>query len=284
MYLCRIQSDQLYTWSDEYPERAHCRLTKTSQRSCAPTAPAASGPARLPHRALQTVWQAGMQMHRRPRPWSQVLSVDKLPQRCWIVSSSRRSCRFYNASGTGRFLSIATGFRPGRSTHQAVSEAQQHIVEGHRWVVDLDLEKFFDRVNHDKLMGQVAKRITDSRMRKLIRAFLNAGVMENGLVSPTVEGTPQGGPITPRTQKITSNLSGGCGSGGNRVRIDVCRKRLYVYDRCRAPAQPRRPSASIAHESCFGKSINFPMRPSDWRKTVPFRRVKPTATSNTLSN
>src|SRR6266480_1415348 len=202
MYLCRIQSDQLYTWSDEYPERAHCRLTKTSQRSCAPTAPAASGPARLPHRALQTVWQAGMQMHRRPRPWSQVLSVDKLPQRCWIVSSSRRSCRFYNASGTGRFLSIATGFRPGRSTHQAVSEAQQHIVEGHRWVVDLDLEKFFDRVNHDKLMGQVAKRITDSRMRKLIRAFLNAGVMENGLVSPTVEGTPQGGPLSP----LLSNL------------------------------------------------------------------------------
>ena len=113
MYLCRIQSDQLYTWSDEYPERAHCRLTKTSQRSCAPTAPAASGPARLPHRALQTVWQAGMQMHRRPRPWSQVLSVDKLPQRCWIVSSSRRSCRFYNASGTGRFLITATGFGPG---------------------------------------------------------------------------------------------------------------------------------------------------------------------------
>ena len=182
------------------------------------------------------------------------------------------------------FSEHSYGFRPGRSTHQAVSEAQQYIVEGHRWVVDLDSEKFFDRVNHDKLMGQVAKRIADARMRKLIRALLNAGGMENGLVSPTVEGTPQGGPITPRTQKITSNLSGGCGSGGNRVRIDVCRKRLYVYDRCRARTMPRRPSASIARGSCFGKSINFPMRSSDWQRTVPFRRVKPTATSSTLSN
>src|SRR2546426_8228108 len=88
----------------------------------------------------------------------------------------------------------------------------------------------------------------------------------------------QGGEMTPRTQEITSNLSGGCGSGGNRVRIDVCRKRLYVYDRCRARTMPRRPSASIARGSCFGKSINFPMRSSDWQRTVPFRRVKPTAT------
>src|ERR1035438_6679003 len=68
--------------------------------------------------------------------------------------------------------------------------------------VDLDLEKFFDRVNHDKLMGQIAKRVEDKRLRKLIRAFLNAGVMENGLVSPSVEGTPQGGPLSP----LLSNL------------------------------------------------------------------------------
>ena len=79
MYLCGVQSDQLYTWSDEYPERAHCRLTKTPQRASAPTAPAPSRPARLPHRALQTVWQVRMQMRRRPRPWSQVLSIGKLP-------------------------------------------------------------------------------------------------------------------------------------------------------------------------------------------------------------
>jgi RNA-directed DNA polymerase len=94
------------------------------------------------------------------------------------------------------------GFRPGRSAHQAVAQAQQYIAEGYGWCVDLDLEKFFDRVNHDKLMGRIAKRVEDKRLLKLIRAFLNAGVMENGLVSPSVEGTPQGGPLSP----LLSNL------------------------------------------------------------------------------
>jgi RNA-directed DNA polymerase len=83
-----------------------------------------------------------------------------------------------------------------------VAQAQQYVAEGYGWVVDLDLEKFFDRVNHDKLMGQIAKRVEDKRLRKLIRALLNAGVMENGLVSPSVEGTPQGGPLSP----LLSNL------------------------------------------------------------------------------
>jgi RNA-directed DNA polymerase len=94
------------------------------------------------------------------------------------------------------------GFRPGRSAHQAVAQAQEYIAQGYDWVIDLDLEKFFDRVNHDKLMGQVANRIEDKRLLRLIRAFLNAGVMENGLVSPSVEGTPQGGPLSP----LLSNL------------------------------------------------------------------------------
>jgi RNA-directed DNA polymerase len=100
------------------------------------------------------------------------------------------------------FSDRSYGFRPGRSAHQAVAQAQQYIAEGHSWCVDLDLEKFFDRVNHDKLMGQIAKRVQDKRLRRLIRAFLNAGVMENGLVSPSVEGTPQGGPLSP----LLSNL------------------------------------------------------------------------------
>src|SRR5580704_13526869 len=95
------------------------------------------------------------------------------------------------------FSDHSYGFRPGRSAHQAVAQAQRYIAEGHGWCVDLDLEKFFDRVNHDKLMGQIAKRVEDKRLLKLIRAFLNAGVMENGLVSPSVEGTPQGGPLSP---------------------------------------------------------------------------------------
>ena len=100
------------------------------------------------------------------------------------------------------FSGHSYGFRPGRSAPQAVEAAQQYIAAGYGGVVDLDLEKFFDRVNHAKLMGQVAKRVGDKRVLKLIRAFLNAGVMENGLVSPVDEGTPQGGPLSP----LLSNL------------------------------------------------------------------------------
>jgi RNA-directed DNA polymerase len=88
------------------------------------------------------------------------------------------------------FSEHSYGFRPGRSAHQAVDKAQQYIAEGCRWVVDLDLEKFFDRVNHDRLMAKIAERVGDKRMLKLIRAFLTAGVMEHGLVSPVDEGTP----------------------------------------------------------------------------------------------
>ena len=94
------------------------------------------------------------------------------------------------------------GFRPGRSAHQAVAQAQQYIADGYRWCVDLDLEKFFGRVSHDKLMGRIAQRISDQRMLRLIRAFLQAGVMEGGLVSPVDEGTPQGGPLSPLLSNI----------------------------------------------------------------------------------
>jgi RNA-directed DNA polymerase len=100
------------------------------------------------------------------------------------------------------FSEHSFGFRPNRSAHQAVARAQQYIAAGYCWTVDLDLEKFFDRVNHDKLLGRMAQRVADKRMLKLVRAFLNAGVMENGLVSPTDEGTPQGGPLSP----LLSNL------------------------------------------------------------------------------
>jgi RNA-directed DNA polymerase len=100
------------------------------------------------------------------------------------------------------FSETSFGFRPGRSAHQAVERAQQHIASGHDVVVDVDLEKFFDRVNHDILMGLVAKRVTDKRILKLIRGFLTAGVLEGGLVGPTEEGTPQGGPLSP----LLSNL------------------------------------------------------------------------------
>ncbi len=100
------------------------------------------------------------------------------------------------------FSEHSLGFRPGRSAHQAVERAQAYIASGHHVVVDIDLEKFFDRVNHDILMGLVAKRVTDKRILKLIRGFLTAGVLADGLVSPTEEGTPQGGPLSP----LLSNL------------------------------------------------------------------------------
>ena len=100
------------------------------------------------------------------------------------------------------FSEHSYGFRPGRSAHQAVEQAQQYIAAGYRWVVDLDLEKFFDRVNHDRLMAKIAARVSDKRLLKLIRAFLRAGVMENGLVNPVDEGTPQGGPLSPLLSNI----------------------------------------------------------------------------------
>jgi RNA-directed DNA polymerase len=100
------------------------------------------------------------------------------------------------------FSDHSYGFRPGKSAHQAVAQAQRYIAAGCSWVVDLDLEKFFDRVNHDRLMAQIAKRVDDKRLLKLIRAFLNAGVMENGLLGPSVEGTPQGGPLSPLLSNV----------------------------------------------------------------------------------
>jgi len=95
------------------------------------------------------------------------------------------------------FSEHSYGFRPGRSAHQAVAQAQKCIQDGFTWVVDLDLKKIFDRVNHDVLMARLAKRMSDKRVLKLIRAFLEAGVLEHGLVGPTDEGTPQGGPLSP---------------------------------------------------------------------------------------
>jgi group II intron reverse transcriptase/maturase len=95
------------------------------------------------------------------------------------------------------FSKHSHGFRPGRRAHDAIVEAQRHIQEGRRWVVDVDLEKFFDRVNHDVLMGRLAKRIEDARCLRLIRRYLEAGILANGVAMERTEGTPQGGPLSP---------------------------------------------------------------------------------------
>jgi len=101
------------------------------------------------------------------------------------------------------FSEHSYGFRPGRSAHQAVAQAQQYVAEGYEHVVDIDLEKFFDRVNHDMLMSRVAKRVSDKRLLRLLRAFLNAGIMDGGRVNPPQDaGVPQGGPLSP----LLSNL------------------------------------------------------------------------------
>jgi RNA-directed DNA polymerase len=100
------------------------------------------------------------------------------------------------------FSDRSYGFRPKRSAHQAVERAQGYIEEGYAWVVDMDIEKFFDNVNHDMLMARVARKVADKRCLKIIRAFLNSGVMEGGLQSPTEIGTPQGGPLSPLLSNI----------------------------------------------------------------------------------
>jgi RNA-directed DNA polymerase len=100
------------------------------------------------------------------------------------------------------FSESSYGFRPDRSAHGAVETAQRYIREGRRWVVDIDLEKFFDRVNHDRLMARVSTKVRDKRVLGLIRGFLTAGVLEGGLVQPSEEGTPQGGPLSPLLSNI----------------------------------------------------------------------------------
>ena len=100
------------------------------------------------------------------------------------------------------FSASSYGFRPNKSAHQALEAAREYVSKGYNWVVDLDLEKFFDRVNHDMLMGRIAKRIGDKRILRLIRAYLEAGILVEGVVMMRDEGTPQGGPLSPLLANI----------------------------------------------------------------------------------
>jgi hypothetical protein len=182
------------------------------------------------------------------------------------------------------FLPASYGYRPNKSALEAVGQARQ-MCWAYDWVCDLDIKGFFDNLDHDLMMKAVRKHAQERWMELYIERWLKAPAQdEEGRLLKREKGTPQGGVMTPRTQKITSNSRGGCDSGVNRVRIDPCRKRLYIYDRCRVPAMFRRPSASFAHGRYFGKSSNSQMRPNAWRGIAPSHRAKPTVTSNRPSN
>jgi RNA-directed DNA polymerase len=182
------------------------------------------------------------------------------------------------------FKGFSYGFRPGRNPHQAL-DALAVGIQGKRvsWVLDADIRGFFDNLSHEWAIQFVEHRVADRRILRLIQKWLKAGVSEDGQWSESKVGTPQGAVVTPRTQKITSSLSDGWSFGGNPVRVDSCRIRLYVYDRWHVPASLRRPSGSIAHAICCCMSISSPMRSNSWPGIAPFRRVKPIATSNKLS-
>src|ERR1700682_5278202 len=175
------------------------------------------------------------------------------------------------------------GYRPGKSALDAVGQARQRCWR-YDWILDLDIQGFFDNIPLDLLMRAVKKHAKEQWMVLYIERWLKAPVQEeDGQLVPRAKGTPQGGVVTPRTQEVTSSLNDDWNFGGNRVRIDACRMWLYVYDRCHAPASPRRPNVSIARATCCCMSINSPMRSNIWPGNAPFRRVKPIATSSKLS-
>src|SRR5437879_6005114 len=167
------------------------------------------------------------------------------------------------------------GYRPKRTAHEAVARVAQGIVEEKTRIIDLDLSAYFDNVQHALLLEKVARRVRDDAVMHLLKMILKAA---------GTKGVPQGGVMTPLTQKVTSSLSGGCSFGGNRVRIDGCRIWFYLYDRCRAPATPKRLNGSIVLANCCGSSKNVSRPSPSWRASVRSPFGKPIATSNMRSN
>jgi RNA-directed DNA polymerase len=152
------------------------------------------------------------------------------------------------------------GYRPGKSALDAVGQARQRCWR-YDWIVDLDIKGFFDNIPQDLLVRAVKKHAKEQWMVLYIERWLKAPVQEeDGQLVPREKGTPQGGVMTPRTQKIISSLNAGSAFCGSRVRVDLCRIWLYVYDRCHVPASRKEPSASIVRGTSCSMSIILPMR------------------------
>ena len=126
------------------------------------------------------------------------LGIPTVKDRMLQQAISQELMRHYD----GRFSESSYGFRPGRSAHQAIEAASRYIQSGHEWVVDIDLEKFFDKINHDRLMQRLSKGIGDKRLVRLIKSYLQAGLMREGLTEQRTAGTPQGGPLSPLLSNI----------------------------------------------------------------------------------
>jgi RNA-directed DNA polymerase len=166
------------------------------------------------------------------------------------------------------FSERSYGFRPGRSAHDGLAQAQADMAEGYRWVVDLDLEKFFDRVNHDVLMVRVAHRVKDKRVLRLIGRYLRAGVMEGGAVSPRTEGTPQGGPLSPLLSNILlDELDKELESRGHRFVRYADDSNVYV----RSKAAGERVMASL--ESFLWKRLRLKVNREKSAVARPWERV-----------
>jgi RNA-directed DNA polymerase len=138
---------------------------------------------------------------RRPEGGTRMLGIPTVTDRLL----QQAIAQWLNPKYEEEFSNYSYGFREGHNAHQAVMQAQTNLNEGYQWVIELDLEKFFDRVNHDKLMGLLVKKITDKRTLKLLRSYLNSGIMDNGMVIPRIEGTPQGSPLSPLLSNIVLN-------------------------------------------------------------------------------
>ncbi len=134
----------------------------------------------------------------KPSGGVRILGIPTVKDRFIQQAIHQELARYYDP----HFSEHSYGFRPGRDAHQAITQAAHYVKEGHEWVVDIDLEKFFDKINHDRLMQRLSKGVGDKRLLRLIHAYLKAGLMEGGLIEQRVAGTPQGGPLSPLLSNI----------------------------------------------------------------------------------